>query len=175
MTLQTFLTGTSICRDCQIMKKRRKISSKILQTFPTQMQIFKLNFWIQLNYKIKCKTKKIFLAISNPPNALQIYVHNQCISRWILRFIKLKRLWIWLYIKTTGRTRGYELDGATYNLNKFKIVFNLSENIDIEFINSVKKWKDFLTSIWWCFDSFQIQNKNWSISVKYYTNNIENV
>ena len=44
-----------------------------------------------------------------------------------------------LYGKITNRTGGYEVDGATYNLDEFKLVLDLSESKDVEFISSVYK------------------------------------
>ena len=50
--------------------------------------------WICLtSFSTKTKCKKNILRFRTRQNALRIYVHNQCISSWILRFIKLHLLW----------------------------------------------------------------------------------
>ena len=53
------------------------------------------NLWRTLY--IRQNAKKILLWFRTRQNALRIYVHKQCISRWILRFIKLHLLWRKLY------------------------------------------------------------------------------
>ena len=64
----------------------------ILILFKNKTIIHSYLIYIRQNAKI------IHLRFRTSQNALRIYVHNQCISRWILRFIKLHLLWRKSYI-----------------------------------------------------------------------------
>ena len=74
-------------------------------------------------------TKKFLLLFRTRQNALRIYVHNQYISRWILRFIKLKRLWTQFY--------------TSANITMFLLVsvkLDFEYNIDTIFVRKSNTW-----------------------------------
>ena len=81
--------------------------------------------------------EKILLQVRTSKNALSFLQGDQCISRWILRFIKLKRLWIWSYL---------------FGLFPIENLFNLNPAESFACLNKSRNFKDGLyrwTEIAW--------------------------
>ena len=88
--------------------------------------------------------QKILLRFRTRQNALRICVHNECISRWILRFIKLKRLWIWSYNLLSLTKHSYISSSFSYcsccSSFVVKILIGRINNSSNLFLTRLKRW-----------------------------------